>query len=118
MKVMERKDIETFFCNLCDLRVDLCTCKEYRDQGCWDCGPNCQINKRRKAKEEVGKLLNELHFIPKMRPDKMIEETEQTSPCCGAKINMVMKSRRISGILEVAPEYCFCSQCNLMYHLP
>lgn len=50
-------DGEKFFCPSCKLHIALCKCPEYVDQGCWDCGPDCKIDQRRKLKEECLKTL-------------------------------------------------------------
>ena len=116
MSEIRRNEVEKFFCPVCHVRIDLCSCREYLDQGCWDCGPNCKINNRRKAKEELQKYLDQLNFVPKLRPERMIAESERLSSCCGVRLNRVMKNRVVSGILEVEHDFDFCSKCKPMYY--
>ncbi len=118
MEVLARNDVERFFCKVCDARVDLCRCEKSHDYGCWDCGPDCEIDNRRKAKKALADHLAAGFSVPSVRPSKMLEETEQRSSCCGAKLKRMMKIRRVSGILDVYYAFHVCSGCGLMYYLP
>ena len=68
-KEFERK----FFCEECDSRVDLCSCEEFEDRGCWDCGPDCKINQRRKVVKELKVYMLVVHTIPETRFGKRFE---------------------------------------------
>lgn len=118
MDILTRDKVEKFFCSLCSLRVDLCLCEEYRDRGCWDCGPNCKINNRRKDKEALQEYSSAGNFIPRMRPGKMLEETEQLSSCCKEKMKRLLINKVISGIRDVEYIAHACSKCGTMYYLP
>ncbi|MFA6383478.1 MAG: hypothetical protein WCX17_03575 [Parcubacteria group bacterium] len=118
MYILTRDEVEKFFCPLCNVRVDLCSCEEYRDQGCWDCGPNCRVNNRRKDKKALQEYLSAGNSVPRTRPSKMLEETEQPSPCCKEKMKRLLMNKVISGIFDVEYIAHVCSKCGAMYHLP
>ena len=60
----KEKFFEKFFCEICETRVDLCCCEEFKDHACWDWGPNCKIYQRRKAIREL-KLM--VLYVPETR---------------------------------------------------
>lgn len=57
-----------FYCVKCDLRIDICRCQEFRDQGCWDCGPGCQMALRRETLKSIQSASVEGVEIPRNRP--------------------------------------------------
>jgi hypothetical protein len=118
VNVLTRNEVEIFFCPICSLRIDLCPCRDYRDQECWDCGPDCKINNRRKDKKVLQEFLSAGNFVPPVLPGKILEETEQVSSCCGEKMKRLLLNKVASGILDVEYLAHACSKCGAMYHLP
>lgn len=73
-KSTEAKELERkFFCEICDTRVDLCCCKEFEDRGCWDCGPTCKINQRRKVMRELRLIM--ARTVPETRSGECLKTT-------------------------------------------
>ena len=62
-----------FFCEICDTRVDLCRCKEFEDLGCWDCGPNCKIDQRRKVMRGLKLMVRD---VPETRFGKCLKTVQ------------------------------------------
>lgn len=112
----EEKIEEQFFCQDCDLRVDLCTCDRFIDRGCWDCGPGCVVNQRRKAKKALEEAFAGGIIVPKSRPGEIFEETKSESRCCKVRLKKLMrKTRTPSGLIDVYIAH-ICPNCNLMYY--
>ena len=61
-----------FYCIECDMRIDICSCEAFRDRGCWDCGPSCQVNHRREALQALQEALAEETEVPMSRPSHLI----------------------------------------------
>jgi len=114
MNVLTNNQAGLFFCGICGLRVDMCKCEQFKDNGCWDCDQTCKVEQRRKAKKALSEYLaaDPTASVPEGYSSVVIEQTTtQLSFCCGAELPLLNKGT--SGYFAH-----ICSKCRAMYYLP